>query len=140
MNRESFERLVLTYGADLGRWPEACREAGAALAAQPEYAALLATAGELDAAVRMQAATPDELRLARLRVAILAHTAAPARRYRALRAWLAPRELMPVAAGVLLALTVTWAVRESRPAEAQSASTANAVVALLEYDTGLGVL
>ena len=48
MTLDDFERLALTWGGDIARWPEAVRADAIAMARHPEAAAVLAEAHELD--------------------------------------------------------------------------------------------
>jgi hypothetical protein len=51
MTIERFRALADAYGGVIARWPEAVRDAAAARAAEPSYAAVLAEADALDAAL-----------------------------------------------------------------------------------------
>lgn len=141
MNTNEFERLALTFGADLGRWPEEHRAAARELLMrEPALADVLAEAADLDVALTSQAPQIAPARLARLRAGILDRTAAVGFGAR-LAAWLTPRELLPLAAGLVLALSVTWVVGVARPESSQVAQATSPVMILLEADaTGLGVL
>jgi hypothetical protein len=80
---------------------------------------------------RLLAPDIDEMRLRRLRTGVLSRTAPPAR-----RRWREPAEWLPLAAGVVLALGLTWAVEVARPAQAE----VHPFVALLDSESiGLGV-
>jgi hypothetical protein len=48
MTLDEFKALALAWGADIGRWPESKRAAGACLACKPEAAAILAEAKYID--------------------------------------------------------------------------------------------
>jgi hypothetical protein len=143
MTRNEFERYANTYGADLGRWPESLhQDALALLAVDPALADSLARRAGLDAALAAQLPPVSDARLHALERRILSATApAPALRDR-LREWLAPRELAPIAAGIALALTISWLVQATRPVpEPEAVATVNPVMAMLEMDsTGLGIL
>lgn len=66
MTPKRFETLAEAYGGDVARWPEADREAAAALmAAEPAWAeTILARAGELDTALAAYALPKAPLDLA----------------------------------------------------------------------------
>jgi hypothetical protein len=143
MNRNDFERYANTYGGDLDRWPPALRqEAVALLASDASLADSLARRAGLDAALAAQLPPVSDARLRALEGRILAATApAPTLRER-LREWLTPRELAPIAAGVALAMTISWLVQAARPApEPEVVAQVNPVMVLLEFDSGgLGIL
>ena len=116
-----FAALAASYGGDIGRWPEACRDNARALAAaSPEAGRLLAEAARLDTALlgagkdASQSLMPPgtmDAALERLRQNVAARlpakqpmrqasTAVPAR----LAAWLAPRlPVLPRLAGLATA-------------------------------------
>jgi hypothetical protein len=48
MTLEEFKALTQAWGADIGRWPEDARAAGACFACKPEAAAILAEAEHID--------------------------------------------------------------------------------------------
>jgi hypothetical protein len=86
MTPERFETLAEAWGGDVARWPVGEREAAAVLmAARSEWAqAVLARAGDLDAALAAYAPPQASARLAET---IAAGAPAPRRRW---RAWLLP--------------------------------------------------
>jgi hypothetical protein len=143
MTPAEFRRYVNAYGGTLARWPESLRGAAAALlATTPELGEVLTRAGALDEALAAQRPAISSARLRSIEQTILARTAAPRSLAARLRDWLTLGELAPIAAGVVLALTISWAVRENRPAEALTADAqTNGVMAMIEFDAnGLGVL
>jgi hypothetical protein len=135
MTPAEFERLADTYGAVLARWPEEARKgAEDLLRTSPALAERLARRTPLDAALAAQAepVSAERLRVLQQRIRTLT-TAVPQRQSR--WAWFSLRELAPLAAGVVLALFVSWQVRESRPVPTAAAVDINPVVAMLEYDS-----
>lgn len=87
MTPDRFETLAEAYGGDVARWPDAEREAAAALMAErPAWAGdVLARAGDLDAALDAFAAPRASSALAE-RIA----AAAPRRRAQRWTGWLVP--------------------------------------------------
>lgn len=85
MNRDRFEDLAQAYGGQIGRWPQAERDAAALFAASEPAAAqaLLAAASDLDAALEAWVAPVAD---AGLREAIVASAPQPKPR-RALAVW-----------------------------------------------------
>ncbi len=135
MTPERFEALADAFGGDLARWPDAERDAAAAmLAAEPAWAgATLARAGELDAVLDAFAAPRADGALAE-RIA----AAAPARRRR-WRVWLAPAGLgvglaAACAAGVMLGVQLG----APQPAGGESLMTAADDEFSLYLDEGAG--
>jgi len=129
MTPERFETLAEAYGGDVARWPDADREAAAALMAEePAWAGdILARAGELDAALATFAAPRGA---SDLTGRILASAPQPRARW---IGWLAPAGMgaglaAACAAGVLVGAQLHAA--SSTPA----ASEADAVVAVVGDD------
>jgi hypothetical protein len=132
MSLDRFETLAEAYGGDVARWPDAEREAAAALMTErPDWAqGVLARAGELDAQL---AAYAPRRAAAGLMDAIIA-SAPQARRGRRWRAWLVPAGM---GAG-LAAACAAGVVLGGRLAAPPAASDADAVVAAVsDFDAGL---
>lgn len=148
MNPSELERLALTYGADLGRWPENRKaEAERLLAERPALATVLARARQLDAALAAERAEISDQRLARL-TASLRERAAQASQPGLGWDWdwgwgwiergRVP-DLSALAAGALVAIAIAWLVQSARPEAAGALSAgvappANAILAILELE------
>jgi hypothetical protein len=65
MTLDEFERLALTWGSDIARWPEAVRADAAAMARDPDAAAVLAEAQELDRLLNDAAPEIEDARIDR---------------------------------------------------------------------------
>jgi hypothetical protein len=128
MSRERFQALAEAYGGDVARWPDAERDAAAALmAGDPELAAqVLGPAGRLDAALDGWAALA--VRPA-LREAILAAAPRP-RRNRPLAAWALRLALGAGLAGAaasgLVAGAMLWSVSGEAAGDAVTAAMTSA--------------
>ncbi|MBX3482474.1 hypothetical protein [Phenylobacterium sp.] len=135
MTPDRFETLAEAWGGDVARWPDAEREAAAALMAeQPAWAAqALARAAELDAAL-------DACAAPRVRGVLAERIAAGAPRPRAARwvGWLVPAGMgaglaAACAAGVLVG------AQASAPAGAAASDTDALVTAVSSDDFSLYV-
>jgi len=143
MKRRDFERFALIYGANLTRWPPACRPAAEALlAANPDLADVLAGARGLDDVLVSRRETVSDLRVARLKAVVLARTLpgesiGSRLRNRVLgaasmtRVLVATRDLSWVAAGLLSAFCISILVEFAQP---PNYSRDNVIVAILDYD------
>ena len=134
MNLDRFEQLAWAFGADVGRWPLADREAARRLvAAQPTSAgALLAQAARLDRILSTAGALPSPSRTLRERIIL----AAPSVRSSSLAwRWLAGAAIgatmaAACAAGVATGVTV-GAPALARVQLAMSADTGDDAIRLL---------
>jgi hypothetical protein len=116
MTRSEFERLALTYGAGVDRWPARHQTAARRLLEEePDLIHTLRGASCLDAVLESLRTPISERRLARVKSATLAY-AAPARAT-ASRGWLTSLadHFAPVTLGTVVALCLAWFVHHERP-------------------------
>lgn len=131
MTPERFEILAEAFGGDVARWPDAEREAAAALmAAEPGMAeVILARAGDLDVALSAYAAPRGAGDLADRIVA-----SAPGRRAARWPGWLAPAGM---GAGLAAACAAGVVLGTRLPAAPVPADDAAIVTALGDEDFSL---
>ena len=141
MTRSEFERLALTYGAGVDRWPARHQTAARRLLEEePDLIHTLRGVSRLDAGLESLRTPVSERRFARVKSATLAH-AAPvcATEFRGWITSLADH-LAPMTLGTVSALCIAWFVHHERPPsvrQAQPSAHIDVISELLDNDSAI---